>query len=50
MMPIKQKIWTERMHVLTRGLEVVRVIYGGAGPKMTIVVLYVCQACGCTEV
>ena len=45
-MSIKQKIGTERMHVMTKRLEFVRVIHGGPGSKITIVVLYVCQSCG----
>ena len=31
---------------MTKRLEFVRVIYGGSGSKVVIVVLYVCQACG----
>ena len=46
MMSIKQKIGTERMPAMTKGLDFVPVIYGGPGSKMTIVVLYVCQSCG----
>ena len=46
MLVIKQRVGQARMNVMTKSLEFVRVIYGGPGSKLVIVVLYVCQVCG----
>ena len=46
MLWIKQRICKARMDVLARGMEFCRLIYGSPSSATTIVILYVCQACG----
>ena len=46
MLMMKQWIRQDRMNVMTKSLEFVRILYGVPGSKTVIVVLHVCQACG----
>ena len=41
MLQIKQRVGQAMMNVMTKGLEFVRIIYGGPGSNIVIVVLYI---------
>ena len=43
----KTKLGEARFHVLSKGLEFCRVVYGSDYSKIVILVVYVCRHCGC---
>ena len=46
-METKTKLGDARFHVISKGLEFCRVVYGSDYSKIFILVVYVCKRCGC---